>query len=363
MATILDDESIPILTISGGPKIIESDEVGSPAVAKFTVHSQVMPEGNSLNVEYTIDGGSFIRNSGSEMMSPLMFEENITAGNFQASLPITIVSDKMAEPHGRVTITLNNESTITNYIVSNPKSASVLVFDDETLIPLLSVTGPSDPVLESEVATFTISAIEDPIRNLAINYLLEETNSDFIQASGEGRNTTPALKFTPDSSGKYTATFDISLHDDSDTEVRSEIYLTLLEDSGLELSRTYTINFGAAGNGAIATILDNDAPELSIATGPDIVETDEVDAEFKVIANIMPRSGLFVKYTPSSENFLAIGESGVEKTVPNALNFKNVEGQYIAILPVRIHNDNIVESDGTIEVELVDDDSTNRTYP
>ena len=362
MVTILDDESFPILMISSGPKIIESDEVSSPAVAMFTVHSQVMPKNNSLNVEYTLTGGSFINNTSSKPMQPLMFEENMTDGDFQASLPITIVSDKRAEPYGRVAITLNNESTITNYIVSNPKSASVLVFDDETLKPLLSVTGPSEPVFESEMAIFTLSTNEDPIRALEVNYIIEETNSDFIEANNEGRNKTSALKFTPDSSGKYTATFDVALHDDSDAEVSSDIYLTLLEDSGLELSRTYTINFGAVGNSAIATILDNDAPELSIAPSLDVVEADEVIAEFRVIANIMPRTGLLVKYKPTSETFLAMGETGVERTVPHALNFQNIDGQYIAILSVRIHNDDIVEPDGTIEVELVDDNPNSRTY-
>ena len=31
MADIIDDESFPVITISGGPKIIESDVEGSPA--------------------------------------------------------------------------------------------------------------------------------------------------------------------------------------------------------------------------------------------------------------------------------------------------------------------------------------------
>ena len=69
-ADILDDESFPVLTISGGPKVIESDVVGSPAVAMFTVHSKAIPEsGVTINVKYTVVGASFIANSGDEMMS------------------------------------------------------------------------------------------------------------------------------------------------------------------------------------------------------------------------------------------------------------------------------------------------------
>ena len=155
-------ESFPVLTISGGPKIIESDVVGSPAVAMFTVHSKAIPTSGTIEVKYTAVGASFIAGSGDEVMQPLMFEKNMDDGDFQARLPITILSDMIAEPNGRVTVTLNNETSITNYLVGNPRGASVLVFDDETHQPLLSVAGPSDPVFENERAIFTISASEDP---------------------------------------------------------------------------------------------------------------------------------------------------------------------------------------------------------
>ena len=362
MAEILDDESFPVLTISGGPKVIESDVVNSPAVAMFTVHSKAIPESGVINVKYTVVGASFIANSGDEMMSPLMFEESMIDGEFQARLPITILSDNIAEPNGRVTVTLNNETSITNYLVGHPRSVSVLVFDDESHQPLLSVAGPSAPVFENDMATFTITASEDPVRNFEVNYILEETDSDFIAKSNEGRKKTPTLKFTPDDNGKYTATFAVELSDDSDAEVRDNIYATLLEEDVATTQKTYSINFGGINNSATATILDNDAPELSIVAGADIEEADEVDAEFKVIANFMPSTGLLVRYIPTSENFLAIGESGEVTQVSSALNFQNVNDQYIATLPVRIHNDEVVELGGTIRVDLVDDNPNLRTY-
>ena len=362
MADILDDESFPVLTISGGPKVIESDVEGSPAVAMFTVHSRAIPMSGTINVKYTAVGASFINDSGSEMMSSLMFEKNMVDGEFQARLPITILSDMIAEPNGRVTVTLNNETSITNYLVGNPRSASVLVFDDETHRPLLSVAGPSGPVFENERAIFTISASEDPIRTLEVNYILEEINGDFVESSNEGRKMTPTLKFTPDDNGKYTATFAVELNDDDDAEVRNNIYITLLEEDASKVYKTYSINFGATSNSAIATVLDNDAPELSIVAGTGVEEGDDVNAEFKVIANLMPSTGLLVRFKPTSESFLAAGESGEVTQVSSALNFQKVNDQYVATLPIRIHNDDVVELGGTLSVELVDDNPSSRTY-
>ena len=60
IAEILDDESFPVLTISGGPKVIESDVMGSPAVAMFTVHSRAIPMSGTIDVKYTAVGASFI---------------------------------------------------------------------------------------------------------------------------------------------------------------------------------------------------------------------------------------------------------------------------------------------------------------
>ena len=76
----------------------------------------------------------------------------------------------------------------------------------------------------------------------------------------------------------------------------------------------------------------------------------------------MPSTGLLVRFKPTSESFLAAGESGEVTMVPNALIFKHIDDQYIATLPVRVHNDDVVELGGTLSVELVDDNSSSRTY-
>ena len=108
----------------------------------------------------------------------------------------------------------------------------------------------------------------------------------------------------------------------------------------LQLKENIQLTLAESSNSATATILDNDAPELSIVAGADIEEADEVDAEFKVIANFMPSTGLLVRYIPTSENFLAtVEESGEVTQVSSALNFQNVNDQFIATLPVRVNND------------------------
>ena len=76
----------------------------------------------------------------------------------------------------------------------------------------------------------------------------------------------------------------------------------------------------------------------------------------------MPSTGLLVRFKPTSESFLAAGESGEVTQVSSALNFQKVNDQYVATLPIRIHNDDVVELGGTLSVELVDDNPSSRTY-
>ena len=97
-------------------------------------------------------------------------------------------------------------------------------------------------------------------------------------------------------------------------EPTGEISVTLNADS--ETHITYTVVSGATATGT-ATILDDDAPTLTIATGPAVTEIDNsvspAQAVFTVSSAVQPATNNFtVQYTPTSTNFAV--NSGTKQT-------------------------------------------------
>ena len=59
VVSILDNEA-PLLTISNGPSVVESDAPGSPAHAIFTISSPVQPATNDFAIKYTPTSSAFV---------------------------------------------------------------------------------------------------------------------------------------------------------------------------------------------------------------------------------------------------------------------------------------------------------------
>ena len=366
-ATIWDDEA-PELTITGGDKVTESDVLGSPAQAIFTVHSPVLPNdglpnSGSLLVNFTSVSSSFIADTTDNRMRTLSFVYNTTAGNYQASLPIDIVSDSDAEVNDKVTVTLSSVSSPIRYYVGTPNQADVAVADNDSGFPLLTIGDLTTPVFEDNVVEFTLTANEDPKRPLVISYTPADVDGEYILDGDEQATNSPALTFTPanDGSGNYITTLSFNPNDDSVTEARGEITITLATESDQVAFPTYQVDTSSDDNSASAIIWDDDAPELSIMAGADIVEGVGVEAEYKVIANFLPTgSTLDVRYTPRNQQFLATSVHNVETFRP--LNFSEVNNVISAPLGIAIEPDSTVDLDGTIAVTLAADDNSPLTY-
>ena len=98
------------------------------------------------------------------------------------------------------------------------------------------------------------------------------------------------------------------------------------------------------------TILDDDAPELSIAPGDAVVEADNVTADFVVSAKVSPNDQITVTYTlEESHDFISTEGTGVTAN----LDFRDDATE--ATLPIDITSDEFVESNGTITVTLTAD--------
>ncbi len=344
--TILDNE-VPILTISGGDPVTESDTVGSPAQARFTILSPVQPATNNFTVQYTPTSTSFALNSGMKTTShALDFSDADGDGIFTAELRIDIASDFTPELNEYLDVMLNADNVGSEkYYVGTTASATVFVVDDDAGIPELSLESITEPIAESaRSVVFNILASVAPRRELTVKYTPSEVGGGDFFTDAVATATSTSVRFQS-LFGRVKGTIMVDLNDDTDAESTGMIKVTLNADPALV--QTYTVIAGDKSF-STATILDNDAPELSIANGPLVKESDlsgsPAQAIFTISSPVQPATNNFtVQYTPTSTNFVA--NSGT-KTTSNVLDFADVDNDGIFTAELRVD----IVSDGTPEL-------------
>ena len=240
-----------------------------------------------------------------------------------------------------------------------PQLPEIIVIDDDALVPVLSIIGPTTGTLESVnhvdfvvIAKDSSGSSIDPGRAIAVNYTVaDDASEDFLAVADEGIKTTdPKLSFT-DNNGMYTATIRVNLDDDSDIENTGMISVTLNVDPADP--DTYTIASGAEAR-ATASILDDDGPpELTITAGADVFELTGAKAEFTITASFIPKNDLAVRYTPVGEDFLVEAvKSGETITANPPLEFSPNGDVFTSTLSFDIDVDDVDDPNGTIIVTL-----------
>ena len=250
------------------------------------------------------------------------------------------------------TITLLNNSTGTE-ILSGGGSATGTILNDDSLPPVLSIAATNAEVdeVENAKASFTITA-ENPVPSgFKFRYSVTQ-KGDFLV-------TTPAVPAVPQLSGTltfndgatantFTALFeDFRIEDDDDPESSGSVTVTLLEKDGS--SGDYTLS---TDKSATVKVFDDDIPELSIAgVGGPVVEGSGNKATFTITSHF--NAGMIsVRYRPvkNGSNFLVGGTEGTDQE--KVLDFNNTR---TATLELEIHDDEVVEEDGSVIVQLLDD--------
>ena len=360
-ATIWDDE-VPELTIEAA-ETAETEDVS--VKADFTITARFTPNSN-LTIHFTpTDGaGSFIGGRFTKN-TPTSDSFDFTSGKTTATLSIDIASDADVEGHGAITVTLNNENTPgTTYSVRLSEAATVRVVDDDSL-PVLTIAAPTEPAIESAgMVDFTISSINNPGPSLTVRFDPSEvTPGDFLDESATPTSqteiTSKQILFTG-SGGSFTATLPVPIDNDGDGERTGQIQVELLSDDAI--GQTYRIDTNNT-NTVIATILDDDAPELKIIAGAEVTEGPGVKASFTVSSQVpIPTANnpLTVHYTPESADFM---ETGSRSPTSKSLNFTgSAPGPYTAPLEIDVHDDDDAENDGSIMVTLNEEQTPASTY-
>ena len=362
-ATIWDDDA-PELLIEGLNAVTE--DLGQ--TADFKVNARVSPN-KFLNLHYSVSEpssgtGNFVETVGPDQA--MLDFRNLSKSDI---LSIPIVSDLNIEDDGLIKVTLVSDfaDPMTYTVIdSSANIAEVIVVDDDSL-PYISITAPSDPILENEgVVSFTITSPANLGNNASIYYLPSEVlTGDFLNdnaiPSQESKSSQGLNLSQVNGNGLYQATLTIPIHDDNVGENTGKIAVTLIADEAH--AKNYRIRQDGTETAEV-TILDDDAPELSIQAGTAVTEGPQVTANFTLIARSQPRTPLFIRYQPISENFLATGISENIQETETSLTFNQDETSHLitTTLSVEIDNDNVSEVNGDLAVTLIADDKTPLTY-
>ena len=359
----IEDDDIPELEISAGTQITEGDNVN----AEFTITSDMIPLNNFVVHYLPVSEGFLspaISNKPQVTSQPVTFTQAPNNGPITATLSLPIVSDEIAEANGSIAVTLQppppspSQPTETNYLIDATNNrATLIVLDDDSMIPVFAITRPTENIAESDgTVEFTITAYEDqaktnsidPGRSISIQYTPENlATGNFLLASGTAETT--IVNFN-ERDGIWTDTFSVTIDDDSTGEATGRIKVTLNDDPATNDS--YTVSTGD-DKAAEVSIWDDDAPELSIVSGPNVTPGPNAKATFKVISNVRPSAKPPLQYTPVATNNL-IANSGTKVSGGPRVSFElNPEtGKYEGTIEIDLINTDLLTSDGTVTVTL-----------
>ena len=354
--TVIDDEA-PVLSIADGVLVTEAPEV----MAEFPITASF--NADEIMVYYTpTETGNFIGGTltaGTTTSTELDFESGTSA-----TLSIPVASDDVPEPDGFITVTLvadqkmENNLPVTTYgVAASPANAGAVMIQDDDSLPAISILADSGEVAESVTggkANFKLTATGlSADTTLNVNATPAEDGHDFITNAVADTAADFAVDFSdPDGDLVYTGELPIDLDNDTTGEETGTFKLTLNTDT----ASPATYQLGATTEGTIS-VLDDDAPELSITGGEQVVEGTGVTADFTVSAKTTPNSYITVRYDlTESQDFIHHEGTGKSKI----LDFTN--GKTDATLSITLVNDTKFEDNGSITVTLVEDTNNPFNY-
>ena len=137
---------------------------------------------------------------------------------------------------------------------------------------------------------------------------------------------TQHIEFSDNGSGIFASTIRVAIDDDTVPESTGMIEVTLNDDSVDPI--TYRVATGSNAR-ATATIWDNDAPELTIASGEPVSEgIISGQAVFTVSTNVRPILPITVNFTPESSSY--INNSGQPDSSLLTFDDDDADGIYTA---------------------------------
>ena len=343
-ASVIDDD-IPAVSITPSfPSIYKAPG----AEAWYTVSTDIAPHQN-LSISVEISSDDFLPATN---LIPSTAE--ISAGNTTGDLivPInytTVITD------GSITVQLSPVNQPTDYQVSTPNSAVVMI--ETSTIPIISVNVHSDSsqfVQEAASAKvkFEIKTTLVPTADLGVRIEITET-ADFLSDTTKMKSTETI------SANESSKLLELDVEDDMVNEAPGTLTVKILPDDRDPIE--YRPNPNPKQATATANLRDDDIPVISIAVDPNshasIEEGSSLNPTFQLTASIAPYQDLTISVQVDTvgEYFVQTYSEPIEVVIVGGTENKSFE------IPLS-GNDGNNTPNGLVEVEILPDAEDITTY-
>ena len=363
--TVYDDEGLPIVSM-----VPTSGSVAESAgIAQFMLTATGLSVDNTpllVNATPAEDTGDFLTDAiaGSPDDFSVIFSDldrdNIYTGFFEVALH----NDDIGEATGDIKLSLNANPT--TYQIGSVSEGTISILDDDAPEITLSANFPTVTEAEDAEAIFTISAQVSPRNTYSLHYNVSVSTDpnvgDFIDSMNLGDDS----KMIDLTSGK-TDTIKVDIENDGLTENDSIVYVRLLPETGG--IQHYTVDPSLPSNGVTINITDDESlPLLTIANTTTATAENVGEIDFTLSTTADPGPNLVVRYQPAevdTGDFLdSASDNNQEDIDTQSVDFSTVDGgaTYTGTLTVPIHNDQIGENTGQIQVTLLTQTEIVKTY-
>ena len=368
----INDTDIPRVSIANAPETVEGQ------YAEFELTSHIEPH-KAIDIHFTprASTGNFLDLTGGldnrprTTTEPLTFRSEGAGKPYKAILQVLTTDDENLT-NGEISVILLDDQSPKDYTRDGNDSANTAtarVIDPPN--PTLTIAYNGNAVTEGEMATFTITASENPKRPLKIKYTPTDvalTPTDTVinyldtTLGTTGTERDPVtLNFTdPDGTDTWTSelTIDTRTPDGEDAN-HGKITVELKPNA----NDVYTVT-DQATKSAEVTVHDFDVPEITIENAPAVVAG--IDAVFKLTADIQPWQDLDIKYIPNNVTGEFLNPTptatGVERIAEDLTFARESAGKPIEVtFPIATIADGTLNS-GSFSVTLQDDTNTVKNY-
>ena len=273
-----------------------------------------------------------------------------------AQIRIPIIHDSVDELDETIVIALTSANNGFN-VDSFESQASGTITDHANDVVMVSVENSAG--LEGDSGTnnipVTLTLNIPSSRDIEVDWVTSESASgtnkatiaDFVVESSNDAGNNPGVI----TAGNLSGTFNVKSRGENTSIEEDEIFTVTISKA--------TNDALIAKNTAIVTIKDDEIPVLSVAGGSFVVEGDGVEVvntRFTISSTAVPAiNPLPVHFTVASANFL---DSNNLPTSPVDITISDDgRGVITGLMVIRVHNDEIEEANGSIDVTLVEEPS------
>ena len=337
--------ALPTVTVAaatGGETVTEGTD------AAFTL-SRTGATTAALTVTVTVSETGSVLKDASAVPSSVTF----AAGAATATLALATNDDDTDDDNGTVTVTLGTD---TGYTVGDPGAATVAVSDNDVPVDFVLAV-PATVAEDAGTATVTVTATtaENAPPATLVEVQLARVGgtatggSDYDAVSETVRfQVSDFAPATVDGQPRYQAewTHDVVIHDDEEVEGDETLVLEMSPTSAFLL--IHTLQGGIDAVRATLTIVDNDAPVVTIAADKSSVFEEEDTAGFTLSRTGSTTAALTVtvEVTQQEDSDLLPDGAASERTVMFAVD------RATAALRVALDDDDLDETLRTLTVRV-----------